>query len=233
MTVLPKIKKFSERFLINQRFNSYLFKSSKRNYEKKIYNFIEQFASQNKNNIKSKDLILGTVPIIKNFYGFLINILKIRSVLEIGTFLGSFSIFVAQSRFVKKVVTIEKYKKFFNIAKSRINEHRLNKKIKILLGDANILLKKKINYKFDLIYLDGSKQDYLELFKIIEKYNMSKKSIILIDDIFFHGDTLNKIIMNKKTEGVLKLLNYLKKNKKNYNITILPIANGLLLLQLK
>ncbi len=176
---------------------------------------------------------MGTVPIIKNFYGFLINTLKIRSVLEIGTFLGSFSIFAAQSRFVKKVVTIEKYKNFFNIAKRRINQHRLNKKIKILLGDANILLKKKINYKFDLIYLDGSKQDYLELFKIIEKYNMSKKSIILIDDIFFHGDVFNKIIMNKKTEGVLKLLNYLKKNKKNYNITILPISNGLLLLQLK
>ena len=144
LIALPKIKKFSERFLLNQRFNSYLFQSSKRNYEKKIYNFIEQFISQNENNKKSKDLILGTVPIIKNFYGFLINTLKIRSVLEIGTFLGSFSIFAAQSRFVKKVVTIEKYKKFFNIAKRRINQHRLNKKIKILLGDANILLKKKL-----------------------------------------------------------------------------------------
>jgi len=56
--------------------------------------------------------------------------------------------------------------------------------------------------------------------------------MIIIDNFFFHGDTLN---INPKTEkgiGVKKLHNYLKRSKK-YTITILSVYDGIALLRKK
>jgi caffeoyl-CoA O-methyltransferase len=93
------------------------------------------------------------------------------------------------------------------------------------------VLKKLTKIKFDLIFLDGDKGKYLKIFKIIEKNNIKKGSIIIVDNFFFHGDVLNKT-QSEKGAGVKNLGLYISKSKK-YNVTLLPIYDGIALLKRK
>jgi predicted O-methyltransferase YrrM len=169
---------------------------------------------------------MGSNPLFLSFINFLIKISKPKSVLEIGTFVGLFSTFLAKRNL--KVTTIEKFKEFFSIAEKNFKKNNVSKNITSLNGDANNILK-KLKKKFDLIFLDGDKGNYLSIFKIIEKNNLNKNSIIIVDDIFFHGDIINKKTITTKGTGVKKFLSYIKKNNKYYK-TILPIYGGVLLL---
>jgi predicted O-methyltransferase YrrM len=126
------------------------------------------------------------------------------------------------------VTTIEKFKKFYLIAKKNFKKNNISKNVQILNEDANNILD-KLHKKFDLIFLDGDKGSYLNIFKKIEKNNLKKNSAIIVDDIFFHGDILNKKTHSTKGLGVKNFLSYIKKNDKFYK-TILPIYGGILLL---
>ena len=67
--------------------------------------------------------------------------------------------------FVKKVTTIEKFKKFYDLAKENIKKNNLEKKIELHNGDAFDVLNKLKNKKYDFIFLDGDKGNYLRIFK--------------------------------------------------------------------
>ena len=128
-----------------------------------------------------------------------------------------------------KVISIEKFEKFYNIAKKNFKINRLNKKIKIILGDANEVLSSKIiKQKFDLIFIDGNKEKYKELFILCEN-KLTKNGIIIIDNIFNQGDALNRKTITKKGAGVKKFLQYLK--KKNIQKCILPFYDGIMLIK--
>ena len=141
-----------------------------------------------------------------------------------------FSISLAKNKNVKHITTIEKFEHFYEIANENFKKNSLQKKIKCILGDAIKVLNDLKFKKFDIIFIDGDKGNYLKIFKKIEKNNLKRNSLVLIDDIFFHGDILNKKHKSPKTKGVIGILNYLK-NKKIYDKTILPIYGGVLLIQ--
>jgi predicted O-methyltransferase YrrM len=226
--------KYSEKYLPNQKFYRNLNTVSKEKYEKNLYLKINEILKLSKtinhnSFFKTKlhnSVEMGSNPLFLNIVDFLINILKPKTVLEIGTFVGLFSTFLAKKNL--KVTTIEKFKTFYLIAKKNFKKNNISKNIQIFNGDANNILD-KLNKKFDLIFLDGDKSNYLNIFKKIEKNNLKKNSAIIVDDIFFHGDILNKKTHSNKGLGVKKFLSFIKKNDKFYK-TILPIYGGILLL---
>ena len=86
--------------------------------------------------------------------------------------------------------------------------YNFDRKIKVLLGDAFDSLDKLKAKKFDMVFLDGDKGNYLNILKKIEKNNLKKGSLIIVDNYFFHGDVVNKKQVTGKGEGVKKLLIY-------------------------
>ena len=54
--------------------------------------------------------------------------------------------------------------------------------------------------------------------------------MILVDDVFFQGDTLNDTPTSEKGAGVRKMLDYVA-TLDGYDKVILPIGNGLLMLR--
>jgi predicted O-methyltransferase YrrM len=228
---------FSKKYLPNQSFYKNLNLNSKNEYEESLYNYIHNYLNLKKNsNLKLTNLHtieeMASNPLMLSIVNFLINSLKKKSlnVLEIGTFLGIFSISLAKNKNVKSVTTIEKFDHFYEIANENFKKNKVQKKINSLLGDGFKVLDNVKSKKFDIIFIDGDKGNYLKIFKKIEKNNLNKNSIVIIDDVFFHGDILNKKHKSPKTRGVIGVLNYLK-NKINYNKTILPIYGGVLLIQ--
>jgi predicted O-methyltransferase YrrM len=232
--------KYNKLFLSNQTFFRKLFNNSKNLFEIKLYTYIEKFLKlthpKKKFKLKTSNRFsleeMASPPLALNLYEFICNLVKPKKVLEIGTFVGVSALTLAKATEKNcRIFTIEKFKEFFDIAKYNFKINKLNKKIKIYHGDAVNILRKFNRLKFDLIFLDGDKGKYLEIFKIIERNNIKKNSVIIIDNFFFHGDVLNKS-PSEKGKGVKRLGLYISKSNK-FNITLLPMYDGIALLKRK
>ena len=171
---------------------------------------------------------MGSNPVSLQFLSFLIKLIKPKTILEIGTFIGISAMeFSSASPKGTKIYTYEKFKEFSDIAKKNFKANKLNN-IEIIEGDANEKIIQN-NKKFDFIFLDGNKENYLNLFKLtINK--LSKKGIYVVDNVFNQGDSLNKYPQTAKGRGVKKLLNYIK-IQKNINCSVIPVYDGIILIQ--
>jgi predicted O-methyltransferase YrrM len=111
---------------------------------------------------------------------------KPKRILEIGTLYGYSAILMGsmlpeeQEQNQDKVTTIEIDKKSSNIARKNVEHAALDKKVEVLCGDAlNII--PKLNEKFDMVFLDGTKEEYLKYLKLVEK-NLKKGAVIVADN---------------------------------------------------
>jgi predicted O-methyltransferase YrrM len=233
-----KTKKFHDRFLPNQYFYNCLYKNNKKNFNKELHNFLEiynyknfkfKFVDDDINNYTS----MSSSPLFVSFLFFIIKSFNVKSFLEIGTYIGLTTMSVA-SFFLKnnintKVTSIEKFSKFYFLAKNNFKKNKLDKNIDIHFGKA-VEVVPILKKKFDLIFLDGGKIEYFQTFLCLEKYQFKKGTIVIIDDIFFHGDILNK---KKGPEAVnlLKLIKYIEKKNK-FDKWLLPLFGGILIIKI-
>ena len=101
------------------------------------------------------------------------------------------------------------------------------KQIKVILGDA---LETNISGKYDLIFIDAAKAQYIKFF---EKYkeNLSEDGTIISDNLNFHGLTKpDVIIKNKNLKQLVKKINkykaFLQENKE-YHTDFIDIGDGI------
>jgi len=147
----------------------------------------------------------------KFFYN-LVLISKAKNILEVGTSNGFSTIWLAEAaKHIKgRVTTIENSESKVKMAKENFKKANL-RNIKIIHGDA---LKEipKLREKFDFMFIDAIKKDYIKYLKSNEK-NLKKNAIIVAD---------NAIIFKEKMKHYL---NYLQNNK-NYSSVLVPIGTG-------
>ncbi|WGH25609.1 MAG: class I SAM-dependent methyltransferase [Candidatus Shikimatogenerans bostrichidophilus] len=158
------------------------------------------------------------------FLSFFSKIKNPNTILEIGTYLGYSALCLSEG--LKKngyLLTIEKNKLYFKIAKKNINKTKYKKNINIILGNALKILP-KIKKKFDIVFIDADKKNYINYFKLIKK-NIKKRTLIIVDNVLWKGLVIKKT-KDKFTNYIKKFNKFIKNNKKLNNI-ILPIRDGL------
>jgi predicted O-methyltransferase YrrM len=139
---------------------------------------------------------------------FIVNYIKnndVSFILEIGTAIGYSAIKFAQIHPEIRIFTIEYDIDRYQQAVKNVNKFNLDDKITVFLGDA---LKFDFTEKFDLIFIDGAKSQYINFF---EKYknNLSENGVFISDNLFFHGMVENpELTQNYST---IKLLRKLKR----------------------
>lgn len=162
-----------------------------------------------------------------NFLQFLIRMGKFKRVLELGSYIGVSAMYMADGG--AKIHTVEKGEEFYKIAKGNFKANGFTKKhisaynsdaLEYFCGD---------KYTYDMIFIDCAKESYKELLELAIP-RLSKKGIILVDDVFFQGDTLNETPMTEKGLGVRKMLDYAARLEK-WDRVILPIGNGILMMR--
>jgi len=209
-----------------------------KNLDKNLYKFIIDNSSiilpKNKFKIISSSLFsleeMASNPISLQFLKWLIIFSKPKNVLEIGCFVGLSTMEMASAlNQGSKITTIEKFKDFADIAKKNFKVNKLNKKIILINDDAINFLKKKNKTPYDIIFIDGDKVNYLNIFKLCEKV-ISKNGFFIIDNIFNQGDSINKYPQTSRGLGVKKLVNYLR-GRKDLVKCILPFYDGLMLVK--
>ncbi len=162
------------------------------------------------------------------FYQFLIRMNGYKSVLELGTYIGVSAMYMAESG--AHVTTVEKGEEFYKIAEANIFNNGFIDKIRFHCDDAVLFMQRDMSF-YDMILIDCAKESYRGLLQL-SMQRLSANGLILVDDVFFQGDTLNEFQTTEKGFGVSAMLDYAA-TLYNWEKVILPIGNGLLMMRRK
>lgn len=235
MSTPPRKYRYSDKLLPNQEFFRYLYKDAPP-LEISLHNLLASYsgsadASQLKlttpKNIDFEEM--STPPWQLVLIGAFIGLTGAKTVLEIGTFVGHSAMqFARMVGGDGHVTTIEVGKEFAEIARQNVAANGFEKRITVLQGDAGAILETLPDQSFDFVFVDGSKQDYLE-YTLKSQRLLTSRGVIIVDDVFFHGDALNEEPQTEKGLGCKRLLEFYKSDTR-FNKLLLPVANGILVL---
>ena len=207
-----------------------------------IENFIESskyaqnlFKIRNKiiQDIKNESLD-ENVPIITdevlNYMIFTARNIKARNILEIGTATGYSGLFLAQIANENSgfLTTMEIDEIRYGKAVENFKKLGLFEKNKMIFGDAlEEIPKLDKNVKYDFIFIDASKGQYLKFFE--KSYELlNENGIIFIDNLMFRGlIAADKEEIPKRYKTIVKRLKeFIEKLNEEYNFVLLPFGDG-------
>ncbi len=170
------------------------------------------------------------VPImLKDGIDFLTDYIKkndIKNILEIGSAIGYSSIKMALVDCDIKVTTIERDDIMYNKAKENIETFNLNKQITIIHSDA---LDIELTDKYDLIFIDAAKAQYIKFFEKF-KYNLKGSGVIITDNLSFHGLVEDSSNCSRNTKQLVKKIkNYIEflKDNDEFETKFISIGDGI------
>lgn len=179
------------------------------------------------------------VPIIRDGSAeFLYNFVKdnnIKSVLEIGTAIG-FSGSIMLSAGAQHLTTIDINKTYFDIAKNTFHKLNYENNVTMFLDDAKNVIVELLedSKKFDMIFLDGAKGQYINYLPILKKL-LNDSGVIFADNVLLHGmvESLDKIPHRKRTM-VNRLREYIKAiNEYPYESELIRLEDGIAITKVK
>ena len=160
------------------------------------------------------------------FLHLIIKVSKIRKVLEIGTFTGlsTLSMSLALSD-EGQIVALDKDKKTNKIAVDFFRKAHQDHKIKTIIKPALESLIKIRNEKFDLIFIDADKMNYKKYYQISLDL-LNKGGLVIIDNVLWHGEVVDKSINDKYTKNIRELNDFVSKDKRVEKV-IVPFGDGM------
>lgn len=171
------------------------------------------------------------VPIIEPEVAQLLKVLlktnKPKNILELGTAIGYSALIMAEATPDSQITSIERRADMIFLAKKNINKTPYKDRIKILEGDAEDVLL-KLDGKYDFIFLDAAKGQYMDFFTKCTKV-LEPGGIIVSDNVLFKGMVASdKLVIRRKKTIVKRLREFLKyiNNIKGYTSCVIPIGDG-------
>jgi len=144
-----------------------------------------------------KEAYKNSVPIISNdvvrLLSFVLSVKKPKNILEIGAAVGFSSSLM--SKYISdggNIVTIDRFDVMIEQFKKNIKKMGLNDKIQLIEGDACDILP-MLNKKFDVIFLDAAKGQYIEMLPHCIRL-LEAGGILIADDVLQEG----RIARNRK-----------------------------------
>jgi predicted O-methyltransferase YrrM len=174
----------------------------------------------------------NNVPIIEDdsikFINKYIELNNVKSILEIGTAIGYSAMLMASASPDVEVTTIERDDKKYREAVKNINRAKLDKRIEIVYNDA--LDVNLAGHKYDLIFIDAAKGQYIKFFEKFENY-LNPGGVIISDNLKFHGlvkekDRIESRNVKQLVGKIEKYIEFLKGNDK-YITKFYDIGDGL------
>jgi predicted O-methyltransferase YrrM len=124
-------------------------------------------------------------------------------ILEIGTLHGYSAILMADLLPDKgKLITIEKDRNLANIALKNIEDAELSHKIEVIHADALEEIPKLQKQKFDLIFLDAVKADYLKYLNLAESNNLLDDGVVVVaDNVLLYKNEMQDYLQYVRVSG--------------------------------
>tara|TARA_B100000941_G_scaffold252764_1_gene200049 strand:+ start:3534 stop:4169 length:636 start_codon:yes stop_codon:yes gene_type:complete len=162
---------------------------------------------------------------VGNFLKFIVKANNCKRILEIGTFTGYSALMLASELPDDgELITCDINSETSNIAKKYWAKSSNGKKIKLILGPA-IETMEILTGKFDLVFIDADKNNYLNYY-LKSKELLNKDGIIIIDNVLWSGRVLKP--QDKQSISIDNFNKFVNADKDFWN-TIIPIRDGLMI----
>jgi predicted O-methyltransferase YrrM len=155
-----------------------------------------------------------------------------KNVLEIGTYTGYSALSIAEGLHPKGTIyTIDKNEELFNLQKKYFDKSGFKDQIQQYVGNALEIIP-TIEEKFDLIFIDADKHNYINYFHlIIDKMNSG--GIILSDNVLWSGKVVEELNPKDIDTKILLEYNVLLNSDERLETVLLPIRDGLTISRVK
>ena len=148
------------------------------------------------------------------------------TILEIGTYTGYSALCLCEGMQEKGVLhTIDIKEELVDFQRKYFDKSPWGNQIIQHLGEA-IAIIPTLDLKFDLVFIDADKENYIHYFKMIVP-KMNKGGIILSDNVLWSGKVLEPLQRNDLSTKILLEYNQLLKKDPRVESVLLPIRDGL------
>ena len=148
------------------------------------------------------------------------------NILEIGTYTGYATLCLCEGmQETGQIHTIDIKEELIDFQRKYFDKSSWGKQIVQHLGEA-IAIIPLLEIKFDLVFIDADKENYLNYYELIVP-KMNKGGIILSDNVLWSGKVLEPLQKNDLSTKILLEYNDLLKKDPRVETVLLPIRDGL------
>ena len=148
------------------------------------------------------------------------------NILEIGTYTGYSALCLCEGmQEGGQLHTIDIKEELVDFQRKHFDKSPWGKQIVQHLGEAVDIIP-ILELKFDLVFIDADKENYLNYFELILP-KMNKGGIILSDNVLWSGKVLEPLQPNDLSTKIIMEYNELLKNDPRVETVLLPIRDGL------
>ena len=160
------------------------------------------------------------------FLSLLSKLINPKHILEIGTYTGYAALCLAEGLQKEGTLdTIDCNEELVTIQNKYFSASPWATQITNYLGDA-IKIIPTLNKKYDLVFIDADKENYINYFHLIVPM-MNSGGLILSDNVLWSGKVLEHLHPKDTTTKVLLEYNKLLKDDPRVETVLLPIRDGL------
>lgn len=125
---------------------------------------------------------------------------KPKRILEIGTLIGYSTILMAKELEADNcMTTIEIHADEAKLARENIERAEVHPRIDVITGDAIKVIPRLIG-KFDMVFIDAAKEEYLDYIKLIEK-KLHRGSVVVADNAGIFADQMKEYLDYVRSSG--------------------------------
>ena len=159
----------------------------------------------------------------------LVKMIRPKNILEIGTYTGYSAICMAEGLDSDgRLYTFEIDDELEDFTRKWIEGSPVGDKIIFTIGSA-LEIVPTLGTKFDLVFIDGNKREYIEYYEMAMKH-LNDGGWILADNTLWDGHVIDPTYKDSQTNGVRAFNEYIR-NDKRVEEVILPLRDGLTIIR--
>lgn len=153
-------------------------------------------------------------------------IIQPKHILELGTYTGYATLCMAEGLATNGTIdTIDINEELEDIQQKYFGKSPFKDQIIQHVGNALDIIP-TLNKKFDLVFIDADKENYINYWNLIVPM-MNKGGIILSDNVLWSGKVLEDVQKNDKSTPILLEYNKIVNEDPRVETVLLPIRDGL------
>ncbi|MFM7838615.1 MAG: O-methyltransferase, partial [Chitinophagaceae bacterium] len=165
------------------------------------------------------------------FLTMISQMIRPRHILEIGTFTGYSALCLAKGLHEKgQLHTIEIREPEAQVARNYFRLSVWQHQIQLHLGNALEIIP-LLNEKWDLVFIDADKVNYLEYYQLVFP-RVRPGGIIIADNVLFHGEVLQDPVKGKNAIAIQSFNDFVKQDTRVEQV-LLTVRDGLMLIRKK